>query len=399
MSARRATRSCRSARAADCQARTSRNPRPAPLKQPSEECFDDCPPRRSARHRRWDDCTPRRQDAGGRPNRRSAPAGRPAGARAYPTIASVTELVERYVRVQARVRDWIAAVPIWFWLATLVLVSAAVRLELALGDPGPWIFSDELYYAELAKSGAAGGFALREVRVDILSLGPVYPLLIAPAYALFERIPDAYDAARAINAVVMSLAALPAYLLARRVLDVLHSLGAALLTVALPSMLYTTVIMTENAFYPVFLACVLVMALALERPTVVRQLAVLALVLVAFLTRRHGIVLLPAYGTAILALAIAEGFAGPPGSKARWKASAELLMKFALTLAVVVVAASAFLLYQLAGGRSPTDSLLGNYASLRGRQYSFDAVFRWSLYHLGELDLYLGFAPLAALLV
>ncbi len=315
-------------------------------------------------------------------------------------MASVTELVERYVRVQARVRDWVAAMPIWFWLATLVLASAAVRLELALSDPGPWIFSDELYYAELAKSSASGGFALREVPVDALSLGPVYPLLIAPAFALFERIPDAYDAARAINAVVMSLAALPAYLLARRVLGVLHSLGAALLTVALPSMLYTTVIMTENAFYPVFLTCALVMALALERPTVLRQLAVLVLVLIAVLTRRQGIVLLPAYGTAILALAMTEGLAVPaPSQAARWKTVMEPLRKFALTLVVLLVGAAGFLVYQLARGRSPTDSLLGAYAGLSDQRYSPEAVFRWSLYHLSELDLYLGFAPLAALLL
>jgi hypothetical protein len=315
-------------------------------------------------------------------------------------MPSVTELVERYVRVQARVRDWVAVVPIWFWLATLVLVSAAVRLELALSDPAPWIFSDELYYAELAKSSAAGQFALRDVPVDAVSLGPVYPLLIAPAYAFFERIPDAYDAARAINAVVMSLAALPAYLLARRVLGVLYSLGAALLTVALPSMLYTSVIMTENAFFPAFLACAFVMALALERPTPLRQIAVLALVLITVLTRRQGIVLLPAYGTAILALAVADGFALPTRSQAaRWKAVAERLTKFAFTLGVLVVAATGFLAYQLARGRSPADSLLGAYAGLSDRRYSPEAVFRWSLYHLGELDLYLGFGPLAALLV
>jgi hypothetical protein len=47
-------------------------------------------------------------------------------------------------------------------------------------------------------------------------------------------------------------------------------------------MLYTGVIMTENVFYPVFLSSVLVMALALERPTALRQLAVLALVPIAF---------------------------------------------------------------------------------------------------------------------
>src|SRR5687768_11934919 len=130
-------------------------------------------------------------------------------------MAPVTELVERYVRVQARVRDWIVVVPIWAWLVTLVLVSSAVRLELALRNPGPWVFQDELFYSELAKSVASGGFALREVPVAAVDLGPVYPLLIAPAYALFERVSDAYEAVRVINAFVMSLAAVPAYLLAR----------------------------------------------------------------------------------------------------------------------------------------------------------------------------------------
>jgi hypothetical protein len=108
-------------------------------------------------------------------------------------------------------------------------------------------------------------------------------------------------------------------------------------------------------------------------------------------------VLLPAYGTAILALAIAEGFAALARSQAeRWKAVTELLTKFAFTL--VVVAASGFLVYQLAGGRSPGDSLLGAYAG-RHHQCSPEAVFHCSLHHLGELDLYLGFAPLAALIV
>jgi hypothetical protein len=143
-----------------------------------------------------------------------------------------------------------------------------------------------------------------------------------------------------------------------------------------------------------------VMALALERPTALRQLAVLALVLIAVLTRRQGIVLLPAYGTAMFALAMAEGLAVPaPSQAARWKAVLELLRKFALTLVVLLVGAAGFLVYQLARGRSPTDSLLGAYAGLSDQQYSPEGVFRWSLYHLSELDLYLGFAPLAALLL
>ena len=55
----------------------------------------------------------------------------------------------------------------------------------------------------------------------------------------------------------LSLAAVPAYGIGRRVLSSRASLVAAALAVTVPSMLYTGTLMTENAFYPVFLVCVL----------------------------------------------------------------------------------------------------------------------------------------------
>ena len=125
---------------------------------------------------------------------------------------------------------------------------------------------DELVYSELAKSFAAHGqFLVRGVPRN--GYGFVYPVLIAPAWRLFGSVPDAYAAAKAINAVVMSLAAIPAYFLARRLLTPRLALVAAALTVLVPSMLYTGTLMTENAFYPLFLLAALVLVLTLERPT------------------------------------------------------------------------------------------------------------------------------------
>ena len=97
---------------------------------------------------------------------------------------------------------------------------------------------DELIYSELAKSLAdSGRFLIRGEATA--AYGIVYPALIAPAWALFESVPQAYAAAKAINALVMSLAAVPAYFLARRVLAEPLALVAAALTVAVPSMVYT----------------------------------------------------------------------------------------------------------------------------------------------------------------
>src|SRR5262245_16396431 len=109
------------------------------------------------------------------------------------------------------------AIPAWVWLAGIVVLSAAIRIALGRRMVAPWIMIDEIVYSGLAKSFAAhGSFLIRGVPSH--GYGFVYPVLIAPAYRLFSSVPDAYAAVKAINAVVMSLTAVPAYFLARRVL-------------------------------------------------------------------------------------------------------------------------------------------------------------------------------------
>src|SRR4029079_8283919 len=135
---------------------------------------------------------------------------------------------------------------------------------------------------------------------------------------VFGSIPDAYAAAKAINGVVMSLAAVPAYLLPRRLLQPRLALVAAALSVAVPSMLYTGTLMTENVFYPLFLVVVLALVMTLERPTPLRQALPLELsrplcqarlfVLcgLAFLARAQAVALVAAAATAPLLLALFE---------------------------------------------------------------------------------------------
>jgi hypothetical protein len=135
------------------------------------------------------------------------------------------------------------AIPAWAWLVGIVVASVGVRYGFGRRMLAPWIMVDELIYSELAKSFAATGrFLIRDEHLG--SYGVVYPLLVSPAYRAFASVPDAYAAAKAINAVVMSLAAVPAYFLARRVVRAPIALLAAFLTVAVPSMLYTGTLMT-----------------------------------------------------------------------------------------------------------------------------------------------------------
>ena len=114
-------------------------------------------------------------------------------------------------------RSLVRAVPVWAWLTGIVAVSALVRYVLGRGTSAPWIMVDELIYSELAKSFAAtghflvrdqrdGGVRLRLSGADRAGLGAV-------------RLRAArLRGAKAINSLVMSLAAVPAYFLARRVL-------------------------------------------------------------------------------------------------------------------------------------------------------------------------------------
>ena len=72
----------------------------------------------------------------------------------------------------------------------------------------PFIMTDELIYSELGRSFAASGsFAIRDVPTS--GYGVLYPVLIAPAYALFDSLTDAYAAVKVINSLAMSLAAVP----------------------------------------------------------------------------------------------------------------------------------------------------------------------------------------------
>ena len=165
----------------------------------------------------------------------------------------------------AAVRARAVSIPAWAWLAAIIVCSAVFRYLLGRRIVAPWIMVDELIYSELAKSLAAhGSFLIRGVPAH--GFGFLYPILIAPAFRI-ASVPSAYNVAKAIDTVVMSLAAVPAYFLARRVMRPGLALVVALLTVAVPSMVYTGMLMTENLFYPVFLCCALALVAVLERPT------------------------------------------------------------------------------------------------------------------------------------
>jgi hypothetical protein len=295
--------------------------------------------------------------------------------------------------------DLVVAVPAWVWLSLLVALSVVIRSTLAFRNTAPWIFQDELLYSELAKSFASTGhLAIRESPTPFFGgFGVVYPALISPAWALFHRVPAAYDAARAINAFIMSLAAVPVYLLARRLAGRALGLAAAVLALALPGMVYTSTIMTENAFFPVFLFWVLALVLALERPTAVRQVAVVGLTFLAYMTRNQGAVLVPALVTAIALVALLESWGDDRGFAVGLRRRA---VAFAVTWGTLAAGIAAYLAFEIGSrGQTVSSAVLGGYSVLTQSSYSVHETARWFIYHAGELDFAVGVLPFAAFIV
>jgi glycosyltransferase involved in cell wall biosynthesis len=276
------------------------------------------------------------------------------------------------------------ALPAWAWLAVLYVVSVTVQLALGLRVPSPWIMVDELVYSDMARSFASTGhFLIRGVHGDY---GFVYPLLLSPAYAIFGPMSEVYQWARVIDALVMSSAVLPAYLLARRVVRPATALAAAAFAVAIPSMAYVGTLMTENAFYPIFLWLSFALVVMLERPTLRNQLIVLALCVLAFETRAQAVALFAAVLTAPLALAWIER--GRPRS----------LKAFAPLYGILVGAAVLVAIVEVARGQSPA-AILGSYSKTSNGGYHVWPVIRWLVLHIAELDLSLFVLPFAAAIV
>ncbi|HEU5010891.1 MAG TPA: glycosyltransferase family 39 protein [Gaiellaceae bacterium] len=276
----------------------------------------------------------------------------------------------------------LARVPTWAWLTAIVVASAALRALLARQLVAPFIMVDELIWSELARGIAdAGEPLLRDQPNPGYSV--VYPLLISPAYLLFDSLPTAYAAAKTMNAVLMSLAAIPGFFVARRVVGRSYALLAAVLTVAVPSLGYTGTVMTENAFYPLFLVVILVLLVSLERPTPLWVLLLLALAGLAYATRVQAVALGPAILLAPLLLALFER-----------RGLRETVSRFRWLYGIVLGAAVVALAVQAAGG-----GLLGAYEPVSEGSYDAGKALRYLWWHLAELSLYVLVIPLAATIV
>jgi hypothetical protein len=169
-------------------------------------------------------------------------------------------------------------------LGGIIVLSFLGRLAAGWVRATPNFFPDEYLYAELGRSIAEGSGPL--VR-DAFSVFPslLHPLLTSPFW-LIDDVETAFRAIQAFDAALMSLAALPAFAIARQ-LDLprawaLLVAGSALLV---PDLLLSSWLVAEPLAYPLVLASVWACVRAIRRPSALNQLALLSLLGLTTLAR------------------------------------------------------------------------------------------------------------------
>ena len=260
----------------------------------------------------------------------------------------------------------VLALPALVGISTLVHWLAGRRLS------GLWIMPDEAIYAARAETlwrhgpapllhGAGAGYGL------------LYPLLAAFPLSVgnFE---SGYDGLKLLQALVVSLAAVPVFFYGRRLMPPGYALLAAALTVCSPLLLYSGLVMTEVLFYPVSALALLAVARAVQSATRRDQIVALLLICIAIATRVQAVVFLAVFaGGALLDALLAR-------SSARLRA----FWPVWVVAGVATVAAVA------------DPGLLGAYSGTLHGGYPLDGSLRLTYYHLAYAVLMVAVLPFAA---
>jgi hypothetical protein len=179
---------------------------------------------------------------------------------------------------------WISAVPAQLVLAGIVAASFLIRVVVAFAHATPLYFPDEYIYATIARSIAEHGRPL--IRNAPAHFPAVLEPLAAAPFWLFHDPALAYRLTQAENALAMSLAAIPVYLLSRRLgVGTGLALVAAALAVASPNLFFASFVLADPLAYPLLLTTLYVAVCVLAFPTRGGQVGLLVLMGLTALTR------------------------------------------------------------------------------------------------------------------
>ena len=158
----------------------------------------------------------------------------------------------------------------WALVGALVLGAAALRYAGARDLPTPWITPDETLYGMLGRSlWSDGRLAVLGEPVPFYSL--LHPLLVGLPLTVWDGLDGLPRRHRRSASLAMAATAVPVFAWGRTLMRPAWALVAAVLTVAIPALALSGLLMTETLFYPLATLAAWALAAALERPTLARQ--------------------------------------------------------------------------------------------------------------------------------
>ena len=228
-------------------------------------------------------------------------------------------------------------------------------LSLATTRVKNWfVMTDELYYERLAVSVAQTGSLLPRLHGELVpNVNQLYPVLISPLFG-DGNIPASFAGAHRLNAFLIASAAIPVYLLARRIgLAWPIALWVGALSVAVPWVALSSFLLTEVVAYPAFCWALLALTYSVERKSWRTDLLALAAIGGAVLARTQFIVLL---GVLVLAVVVEAMLDATPRGAPRnlWRTRRPFVLLFGALLLVILGAVAIGKGSQLLGSYSVT---------------------------------------------
>jgi hypothetical protein len=171
---------------------------------------------------------------------------------------------------------------------------------------------------------------------------------------------------------------------------------AAVLILLMPSLTYSGMLMTENAFFTAFVTACFAIAVTLERPTVLHQFLALAAIGFTSTVRPQGLVLLFIYGIALV-LKLALDLRAPDRESGFRHIRGQLLRYVPTGLAGLLLAGGYVLYTSLQG--SGLEAVLGPYGGVVKVDYDLSYASNWIVDHFAELTLSVAVLPVSAMIV
>ncbi len=260
-------------------------------------------------------------------------------------------------------------------LTALIGLSLLVHWLAARRFGGLWIMPDETIYAHRALRLYHEG-SLPILGGQGAGYGLLYPVVAGLPLSLGSfATGDAW--LKPLQALVVSLAAIPVFMYSRRLMPDGYALVAAALTLASPLLLYSGLVMTEVVFYPLAALALLSVARAVATATLRDQAIALGLIVLAILTRTQAVAFIGVFAVAV----------GVDALLARDRRRLRSFWPVWVVLALGLVAGLA------------RPGLLGAYSTTVQSGYPLGAGLRMTYDHLAYVVVAVGVLPAAALAV